>query len=52
MAYGEIIQVIGPVVDIVFPESEMPQIFDAVKVEDADKKIDLILLSSSLNPKI
>ena len=43
MAYGEIIQVIGPVVDIVFPEGETPQIFGAVKVEDPDKKIDLTL---------
>jgi F0F1-type ATP synthase beta subunit len=37
MIYGEIIQVIGPVVDIVFPEGETPQIFDAVKVEDPEK---------------
>jgi len=43
MAYGEIIQVIGPVVDIAFPEGETPQIFGAVKVEDPEKKIDLIL---------
>ena len=43
MAYGEIIQVIGPVVDIVFPEGETPKIFGAVKVEDPDKKIDLTL---------
>jgi F-type H+-transporting ATPase subunit beta len=43
MAYGEIIQVIGPVVDIIFPEGETPQIFDALKVEDPNTKIDLTL---------
>ena len=43
MAYGEIIQVIGPVVDIAFPEGETPQIFGAVKIESPDKKIDLTL---------
>ena len=43
MVYGEIIQVIGPVVDIVFPEGETPQIFNAVKVDDPNNKIDLTL---------
>lgn len=43
MAYGEVIQVIGPVVDIVFPAGEVPQIFNAVKIEDAEKRIDLTL---------
>jgi F-type H+-transporting ATPase subunit beta len=43
MASGEIIQVIGPVVDIAFPEGEAPQILNAIKVEDADKGIDLTL---------
>jgi len=43
MANGEIIQVMGPVVDIAFPEGEAPQILNAIKVEDADKGIDLTL---------
>jgi F-type H+-transporting ATPase subunit beta len=43
MAEGEIIQVIGPVVDIRFPESETPDIFSAIKIEDPEKKIDLTL---------
>ena len=43
MAYGKIIQVIGPVVDIMFPEGETPQIFDALKVEDPNAKVDLTL---------
>ncbi|MFA5146440.1 MAG: F0F1 ATP synthase subunit beta [Candidatus Omnitrophota bacterium] len=43
MAYGEVIQVIGPIVDIVFPEGEVPKILDAVKIEDSGRKIDLTL---------
>jgi F-type H+-transporting ATPase subunit beta len=43
MANGEIIQVMGPVVDIVFPEGEAPQILNAIKVEDKDRDIDLTL---------
>lgn len=43
MAYGEIIQVIGPSVDIRFPENEVPQLLNAVKVENAELKIDLTL---------
>ncbi|MDD4878928.1 MAG: F0F1 ATP synthase subunit beta [Candidatus Omnitrophica bacterium] len=43
MAYGEVIQVIGPSVDIRFPEHQMPRILNAVKVEDKDKNIDLTL---------
>jgi len=43
MAKGQIIQVIGPSVDIRFPENEGPQLFNAVKVEYPDKKINLTL---------
>jgi len=43
MAYGEIVQVIGPVVDIVFPVREVPQILNAVKIEYPDKNINLTL---------
>lgn len=43
MSNGEVIQVIGPVVDIVFPEGETPKIFNALKIEDQDKRIDLTL---------
>lgn len=43
MAYGEIIQVIGPVVDIVFPEGQAPQILNALKIEDKEKNINLTL---------
>ena len=43
MAYGEVIQVIGPSVDIRFPEHEMPRILSAVKIEDKERAIDLTL---------
>jgi len=43
MAEGEIIQVIGPIVDIKFPEAETPEIFSAVKIELPEKNIDLTL---------
>lgn len=43
MADGEIIQVIGPVVDVRFPERELPEILHAVKVEDPGRGIDLTM---------
>src|SRR3989338_7496284 len=43
MAEGEITQVIGPSVDIRFPENQLPRILNAVKVEYPDKKINLPL---------
>lgn len=43
MANGEILQVIGPVVDVRFPEAEVPEILNAIKVEDPERKIDLTL---------
>jgi F-type H+-transporting ATPase subunit beta len=43
MAIGEIIQVIGPSVDVRFPERELPQLLNAVKIEYPDENIDLVL---------
>jgi F-type H+/Na+-transporting ATPase subunit beta len=43
MVYGEIIQVIGPSVDIKFPENETPQLMHAIKIEDKEKNINLTL---------
>ncbi|PIZ83835.1 MAG: hypothetical protein COX96_06580, partial [Candidatus Omnitrophica bacterium CG_4_10_14_0_2_um_filter_44_9] len=43
MAIGDIIQVIGPSVDVRFPERELPRLLNAVKVEYPDKNIDLVL---------
>ncbi len=34
MAVGEIVQVIGPIVDIRFPEKEVPRLLNAIKVGD------------------
>ncbi|MCX5709759.1 MAG: F0F1 ATP synthase subunit beta [Candidatus Omnitrophica bacterium] len=43
MAVGEVVQVIGPTVDLRFPEKEGPQLYNAVKIEDAKRSIDLTL---------
>ncbi len=43
MAEGKILQVIGPAVDIVFPEGQVPQILNAIKIEYPENKIDLTL---------
>lgn len=43
MAEGSVIQVIGPSVDIKFPEKQVPQLFSAVKVVDQDRNINLTL---------
>ncbi len=43
MSEGAIIQVIGPCVDIRFPEKESPQLLNAIKIEYPDKAIDLTL---------
>jgi len=43
MAEGIVIQVIGPVVDIRFPENEVPPLLNGVRIEDAQKNINLVL---------
>jgi len=43
MAEGNILQVIGPVVDIRFPEREVPEILNAIKIQDPERHIDLTL---------
>ncbi len=43
MKEGEVIQVIGPVVDIRFPEREVPKLLNAVKIEYPQNNIDLTL---------
>ncbi|PKM83754.1 MAG: F0F1 ATP synthase subunit beta [Firmicutes bacterium HGW-Firmicutes-13] len=40
---GRVIQIIGPVVDIEFPGGDLPEIHDALKIEDADKNMDITL---------
>lgn len=39
MAVGRIIQIIGPVIDIRFPEGEMPGINDAIEINNDGKKV-------------
>jgi len=43
MSTGVIIQVIGPTVDLRFPEGECPNLMNAVKIEDTEKGINLTL---------
>jgi F-type H+/Na+-transporting ATPase subunit beta len=40
---GNVVQVIGPVVDVQFPENQVPPIYTALKIKDADKGIDLTM---------
>ena len=36
---GKVIQVIGPVVDVEFPQGKLPNIYNALRIEqDEDKK--------------
>ncbi|HLD69189.1 MAG TPA: F0F1 ATP synthase subunit beta, partial [Candidatus Omnitrophota bacterium] len=43
MADGKIIQVIGPSVDVAFPGGQVPNLYNAVKIEDKERHIDLTL---------
>ncbi|MCI0451903.1 MAG: hypothetical protein L0Z51_05850, partial [Candidatus Latescibacteria bacterium] len=38
---GKITQVIGPTLDVEFPSGQLPSIFNALKIEDAARGIDL-----------
>jgi F-type H+-transporting ATPase subunit beta len=40
---GKVLQVFGPVVDVEFPEGHLPPIYNALRVKDAGRKIDLTL---------
>jgi F-type H+-transporting ATPase subunit beta len=42
MAEGTVVQIIGPVVDCKFPPEALPEIEHAVKIEDAERGIDLV----------
>ncbi|MFH0855402.1 MAG: F0F1 ATP synthase subunit beta [Candidatus Omnitrophota bacterium] len=43
MSNGQIVQVIGPIVDIKYPEKEVPQLLNAIKIVYPATKIDLTL---------
>ena len=38
---GRVVQVIGPVVDIEFPDGKVPKIYNAIKIENEENEIDL-----------
>ena len=38
---GKIVQVIGPTVDCEFPSDSLPQLLNAIKIEDEERGIDL-----------
>lgn len=48
MGQGEVIQVIGPTVDIKFPDHEIPTILSAIKIQYPDKNLDLTLEVSQI----
>ncbi len=39
MATGKIVQIIGAVVDVEFPQSDVPKVYDALKVVDAKERL-------------
>ena len=43
MRVGKVLEVVGPVVDIKFADNELPEIYNAVKVTDEAKSIDLVV---------
>ena len=43
MNYGTIVQVIGPTVDIRFPREHLPPILNAIKIEDKERGINLVV---------
>ena len=42
MSTGSIVEVVGPVVDVKFKQGELPPIYQALKVEDAERNISLV----------
>lgn len=41
MTTGTVLEVVGPVVDVKFPTNEMPKIYNAIRIEEAERNIDL-----------
>lgn len=41
--YGRVVQVIGPTVDLEFEADHLPEILNALKIQDAEKEIDLVV---------
>ena len=41
MSLGKVVEIIGAVVDVQFPMGEMPKVYDALKIEDADLTLEV-----------
>ena len=41
MSSGQVVQVIGAVVDVKFPNGEVPKIYDALKISDSDVTLEV-----------
>ncbi len=41
--YGRVVQVIGPTVDLEFDSDHLPEILNAIHIEDKEKEIDLVV---------
>lgn len=47
MATGKIVQIIGAVVDVEFPQGEVPRVYDALNVTEA-KNVQFLKFSNNL----
>ncbi|MFQ5780404.1 MAG: F0F1 ATP synthase subunit beta, partial [Nitrospiria bacterium] len=43
MATGKIVQVIGPTVDIQFPQDQLPNIMNAIRIENAKQDVNIVV---------
>jgi len=43
VAEGKVLEVVGPVVDVQFPPESLPPIYNALKIEDPAREIDLVV---------
>ncbi len=41
---GKVVQVIGPVVDVVFPKGELPAIYNAITITKGDEQASKIVV--------
>ena len=41
MSSGNIVQVIGAVVDVEFPQDQLPKVYDALRIEDRDLTLEV-----------
>jgi len=41
MSSGKIVQIIGAVIDVEFPRDQIPKVYEALKIEDADLTLEV-----------